>query len=241
MLAARVCRHASKQEEGEAVSDLILTLNDALCKVVLAGNAGTLVRGVAKAVQGTGVGSVHDQQFHLHALPRQRSDVEGGGATFGVHVVGVCPMDNEPEARLKVAGTSTCMELLGVGEGGGKGKGGGEGEGGGVGEGGGGEGGGGGGEGDGGGGEGGGEGEGGGGGEWEGREERIGIRRRENCNTREHTATSLPYLAEVCHSTVGVLVPCQAGDEGEALVLGSDELTLCGATEQGEHGHMIIA
>lgn len=45
------------------------------------------------------------------------------------------------------------------------------------------------------------------------------------------------YLAEVCHSTAAVLVPRQAGDEGQTLVLGSDKLALCGAEEQG---HMII-
>ena len=48
---------------------------------------------------------------------------------------------------------------------------------------------------------------------------------------------SLLYLAQVCHSTAAVLVPCQARDEGQALVLGSDKLTLCGAAK---HGHMII-
>ena len=121
VLAARVCRHASKQEERETVGDFILTLDDTLSKVVVASDAGTLVRGMAKAVQGARVGPMHHQQLHLHALSRLCSDMEGGGATLGVHVVGVCSMDNKPKTRLKVAGTCTRMELLGEG-GGGKGK-----------------------------------------------------------------------------------------------------------------------
>ena len=122
MLSTGVSWHASKEEEGESVGELVLTLNDTLSKVVVPSNTGTLIGGVAQAVQGAGVSSVHYQQLNLHALSGECCNVQGGRATLWVHVVGVCPMDNETETGLKVVGPSTRMELL---EGkGGKGRGG---------------------------------------------------------------------------------------------------------------------
>ena len=61
VLPAGVCRHPSEQKKRETISDFILTLNDTLSKVVVASNTGTLVGGVAQAIQGARVGPVNDQ------------------------------------------------------------------------------------------------------------------------------------------------------------------------------------
>ena len=45
-------------------------------------NPGTFLRGVAQAVQSTGVGSVHHQKLYLHGLASMRCYVKGSVSTI---------------------------------------------------------------------------------------------------------------------------------------------------------------